>query len=349
MKIVAKPFGTSSFGEVVTCFTIRCGSAVAELLDYGCILRSLTVPDRSGTPTDVVLGYDDLDGYERNAGNYFGAVVGRHANRIGKGSFALGGHSYTLACNNGPNHLHGGLRGFDRYVWAHRLLSDNSICFSRLSPDGEEGYPGNLQLSVTYTLLETDGVALLRIDYDAQTDADTVVNLTNHSYFNLNGGGGTILDHQLLVHAASYTENDSDCLPTGVVAPVAGTPFDFRAFKPIGLDIAADHPQVAMFGGYDHNFCLDDTHGHPVAELWSQDSGIKLTTTTTKPGVQVYSSCAMGPNVGKGGCQYDRYSGVCLETQFWPNALACAQFPSPVLPADGRYCHTTTYGLSVVD
>lgn len=344
MAIIMRPFGTTDNGEKVSLFTIDNGNGcIAELLDYGCILRALIVPGRGDRPVDVTLGYDDIEGYQSHSGNYFGAVVGRYANRIGKSSFTLNGCEYKLAANNGENHLHGGLRGFNKYVWEATQLSLNSLSFSRISPDGEEGYPGNLRLQVTYTVEESN---VLRIDYSAICDADTVVNLTNHSYFNLSGQG-TVLDHLLKINAESFTENDSGCLPTGKIIPVEGTPFDFRKPCPIGDGIKSDYPQIAMFNGYDHNFCLEGSGLRSVAKLISPRSGIAMETLTTKPGLQLYTSCGLEEHTGKGGARYGQYSGVCLETQFYPNSMRCPNFLSPVLQAGKRYNHTTAYSFTI--
>ena len=333
MKTQTSIFGTLSDGRPVTAarLTNTRGMSVT-VLDYGATIQSLVVPDRCGRPVDVVLGYDTVAEYEANDG-YLGATVGRVANRIGGAAFALNGTTYPLAKNDGDNHLHGGLRGFDKYIWDMRAEDGRVIC-SRLSPDGEEGYPGNLSVTVTFTL--TDGGAL-RIAYDADTDADTPVNLTNHSYFNLDGSAD-VLAHRLQVFADRFCENDAGCLPTGRLLDVAGTPFDFRTEKALGADICADDEQLRLAGGFDHNFCLSGTR---AAVLRSEASGICLTVDTDRPGMQVYSSNCLTRRAGKGGHSMGRRGALCLETQLYPNALALSDFPSPVLRA-GRHLHSET-------
>ena len=251
MKITKRPFGTLADGTAVSCWTMENAHGLrAELLDYGATIRSVQVPDRAGRLIDVVLGYDDLAGYAGNP-SFYGATIGRFGNRIGGAEFALNGKTYWLAKNNGENHLHGGLRGFDKYVWQGTEEPDG-VRFTRVSPDGEEGYPGTLTVSVKFSW-QGDG---LMLHYTAQCDQDTILNLTNHSYFNLDGEG-TVQEQLLKIHADRYTPNDAGCLPTGELAPVAGTAMDFRAFKPIGKDADSDEPCVKPFRGYDVNFCLD--------------------------------------------------------------------------------------------
>ena len=333
MSVEMHPFGVTGRGEPVTLYCLRNeGGASVSVLDYGCTVQSLLMPNALGGLTDVVLGYDTLPEYEKNDG-YVGAVVGRMGNRVGKGQFTLNGKTYVLAVNDGENHLHGGLRGFDKYVWTAEFGRD-TLLFSRLSPDGEEGYPGNLRVTVAYTLT---GENELRIVYDADTDADTIVNLTNHSYFNL-AGGGSVLDHLLRVSADQITENDDGCLPTGRFLDVAGTPFDFRTAKPIGRDIEADDDQIRRGHGYDHNFVLTDRR---AAELSCPTTGIRMTLETDRPGVQVYSANWLTSRVGKGGAPIVPRDALCLETQQFPNAMVCPGFPSPVLRA-GEHLHTET-------
>lgn len=333
MAVVQKPFGFTGEGEPVTLFCLKnaAGASVA-VLDYGCTVQSLLVPNAQGGRTDVVLGYDTLREYEENDG-FLGAAVGRMGNRVGRGKFTLNGTTYSLALNDGENHLHGGCRGFDKRVFQIEAREDSLIC-SRLSPDGEEGYPGNLQVRITYTLTEKNE---LRIAYDADTDADTIVNLTNHSYFNL-AGGGSVLDHLLRVSADRFTENDRGCLPTGRFLDVAGTPFDFRVAKPIGRDLSREDLQLEYGRGYDHNFVLTDRR---AAELSCAATGIRLSVETDRPGVQVYSANSLAPRSGKGGAPMGPRDALCLETQLFPNAMACPQFPSPVLRA-GEHLHTET-------
>ena len=339
MSVTSFPFGKTSLDQPVTAWRIENGNLTVTVLDYGATIQSLTVPDRYGNPVDVVLGYDTAGEYEQSAG-YLGATIGRVGNRIGGACFTLNGKLYQLAKNNGENHLHGGIKNFSKVIWHAEAIGTDTVRFSRLSPDGEENYPGNLQVSVSFTL-SNDG---LTICYDADTDADTIVNMTNHAYFNLNGGGSA-LNHLLQVNAEKFTENDAGCLPTGKFFAVEGTPFDFRTAKPIGQDIGADHIQLRNGEGYDHNFVL--TGSRDAAVLYSEQSGICMTTRTTMPGVQVYSANHLTPRRGKNGASYDIRHAICLETQLFPNAMRCYSFPSPVLHA-GEHLHSeTAYLFSV--
>ncbi len=339
MSVTKTPFGTTRDGHAVTAYTIKnAAGASVTVLDYGATVQSLVVPNGLGGFTDVVLGYDTIAEYESRDG-YLGAAIGRVGNRIGGARFSLNGVEHVLAKNDGENHLHGGIKGFDKVMWAVEAR-ENAVACSYLSPDGEEGYPGNLAVTVTYTL--TDDNALV-IAYDADTDADTLVNLTNHSYFNLNGGG-TVLDHLLQVNADRFCENDGGCLPTGKLLPVEGTPFDFRAPKPIGRDIEADDEQLRRGGGYDHNFVLG---GMDAAALYSPETKVRMAVTTDMPGVQVYAAGGLTQRPGKGGSVMDRRGAVCLETQLFPNAMNCYGFPSPVLRT-GHHLHSeTTYKFTV--
>lgn len=340
MSVSAFPFGALSTGEVVTAYRIETSlGASVTLIDYGAAVQSLLVPDARGGLTDVVLGYDSAAEYQRNNG-HLGATIGRHGNRIGGAAFSLGGKVYQLAANNGPNHLHGGTRGFDKYLW-QADCGEDFVRFSRLSPDGEENYPGDLAVCVTYTLT---GDNTLRIVYDADTSADTVVNLTNHSYFNL-AGGGSALGTELLIHAQRFTELGEGTLPTGRILPVEGTPLDFRRFKPIGRDIGADCEQLRLGGGYDHNFVLSGRH---AACARSTASGIQMDVYTDMPGVQLYSANGLSARPGKGGRVMAEYFAFCLETQLFPNAMSCYGFPSPVLRAGCHLHSETDYAFSVI-
>lgn len=343
--VLQEPFGTTRNGTPVHRFRMEnANGASVTVMNYGCTITSILVPDRDGALTDVCLGYSTLAEYEQNNG-YLGAVVGRHANRIEKGLFTLNGQEYHLAVNDGPNHLHGGLCGFDKRVW-DASVSDNSVTFHRRSPDGEEGYPGNLEVYVTYTFTDDNR---LRLQYRAETDADTVVNLTNHCYFNLSGeGNGTIRDHILQIPAVSFTENDADCLPTGRILAVEGSPFDFRSPKEIGLEIGADCPQIKNGKGYDHNFVLNGGTGKKTAAvLASPRTGIEMTVTTNMPGVQFYSGNVLDGPIGKSGVPYEPNMGLCLETQYFPNAMQHPQFPSPVLKRGDMYVHDTEFSFGI--
>lgn len=336
-------FGRTEQGGTVTAYVLsnRRGARVT-ILDYGCTVQSLLVPDARGGLTDVVLGYDTVAEYEKNGG-FAGAVIGRVANRIGAGAFTLNGKPYFLARNDGPNHLHGGFRGFDKQLWKADE-GDGSLTFSRRSPDGEEHYPGNLDVTVTYSL---SGENELRITYDAETDADTVVNLTNHSYFNLHGGG-TVLSHTLQVFAEQFAENDPNCLPTGRLLPVEGTPFDFRKPKELGRDIDRRDTQLQYGGGYDHNYVLSEPGPlRRAAVLSGPETGIELTVLATQPGLQVYSGNALTPRNGKRGGTVDRRCALCLETQVFPNAMACPHFPSPILRKAEHYREETVYRFGI--
>jgi aldose 1-epimerase len=334
--ITKSAFGMTGTGEAVSAYRLtNSRGASAVLLDYGCTVQSLCVPDKTGVLTDVVLGFETVGEYEAHDA-YLGALIGRFANRIGGAEFTLNGKRYELAKNDGENHLHGGLRGFDKFVWNTEIAGD-ALVFRRLSPDGEENYPGNLSLRVTYTLTEDNALTIV---YEAETDADTLVNLTNHSYFRL--GGADVLGHELQVFADAFTENDVSCLPTGRILPVAGTAFDFRTPKAIGRDIGADDEQLRRGRGYDHNFVLSDTAAlKRAAVLTCAESGIRMKVFTTLPGMQVYSANMLGARQGKPGQPLFPRGAVCLETQMFPNAPALPHFPSAVLKK-GEHYHTIT-------
>ncbi|MBQ8303647.1 MAG: galactose mutarotase [Clostridia bacterium] len=337
MSITKRQFGFTRDGREVTCFIIASGNLKAEILDYGVTIRSLFVPDKNGKSVDVVLGYDTVQEYEENDG-YLGATIGRVGNRIRKGKFTLNGENYTLAVNNGPNHLHGGLKGFDKAVWKADE-KENSIVFSHFSPDGDEGYPGNLSVTVTVTL-EENGISL---DYAAETDKDTVINLTNHSYFNLNGKGD-VLEHTLKLNADKFNVGDSDCLPTGEIASVFGTVMDFTKEKTIGFGIDSSEPCVKLSGGYDSNFILS---GSPAAVLKSEESGIEMTVLTTEPGVQVYSANFLTPRKGKNGAKYTYRNALCLETQHFPDSIHHPEWPTCILKKGEKFESKTTYCFNV--
>ena len=338
MRVTTFPFGALSDGREVTAARLETtAGASVTVLDYGASVQALCVPDRDGALRDVVLGYDSAAEYEKNDA-YLGATIGRVGNRIGGAVFSLNGVTYPLAKNDGENHLHGGQRGFDKQFWKLDAAEDRIVC-TRVSPDGEEGYPGALHVSVCFTLTEDNA---LRIRYDADTDKDTLVNLTNHSYFNLSGGG-SVLGHRLRVNAERFCEGDAGCLPTGTLLDVAGTPFDFRQEKALGDDIGAGDVQLQRAGGYDHNFCLS---GRQAAVLYSPDTGIEMRVETDLPGMQVYTGNFLTKRNGKGGSVIDWRGAVCLETQLYPNALACYGFPSPVLRAGQHLRSETAYCFS---
>ncbi len=342
MSVSVKKFGITHAGEEVRAFTVtNDAGASCTLLDYGATVQALCVPNRNGDFTDVVLGFDTVDAYEKSTA-FLGATIGRVANRIGGASFSLGGKEYRLAKNDGNNTLHGGPCGFDRRIWRAEAVDEYTVRFSRLSPDGEENFPGNLDVSVTFRL--TRRGCTLNIIYDAVSDADTLVNLTNHSYFDLSGCGRA-MEQTLLINAERYLELGEGTLPTGQAAFVGGTPFDFRQPKAVGRDIGMHDRQLELGGGYDHNFCLS---GHHAAVLESPDTGIRMETFTSMPGMQLYSANFLGQQPGKGGVMTENRSAVCLETQLWPDAMNHWGFPSPVLRA-GEHLHSvTSYDFSVV-
>ena len=333
MAVEFTPFGRLRDGRQVTAAKLknRAGASMT-VLDYGATVQSLCVPNRDGSIVDVVLGYDSAEEYEKN-GDFLGATIGRVANRIGGAEFELHGKRYELAKNDGENQLHGGILGFDKRIWRMAAQGDSLLCW-RTSPDGEENYPGNLEVRVLFTLSEDNR---LIISYDADTDADTPVNLTNHSYFNLNGSGD-ILAHRLQLFAERICENDAGCLPTGRLLPVEGTAFDFRKEKEIGTDIGAEEKQLILAGGYDHNYVLA---GKKAAVVCGDQTGIELTVETDLPGVQFYTANMLGKRSGKGGRVIGPRSAFCLETQLFPNAMNCWGFPSPILHA-GEHLHTET-------
>ncbi len=349
--VTESSFGTMPDGAPVKRFTLTNAAGMeVQAITYGAILVSVKVPDRGGRFADVVVGHDTLDGY-LNRSRFFGALVGRYGNRIGGAQFALDGRTYTLAKNNGANHLHGGLKGFDKHVWQGAVVKDArgpSITLTRTSPDGEEGYPGTLVGSVTYTVSEKNE---LIIDYRATSDKPTHVNLTNHSYFNLAGeGSGDILAHLVTIDADSFTPVDAGQIPTGEIAQVAGTPFDFRKEAAIGARIDADHEQIRIGTGYDHNFVLRRTGpglAHAVRVV-DPASGRTMDVSTTEPGVQFYTGNKLdGSYNGKSGHAYGKRSALCLETQHFPDSPNKPAFPTTVLRPGQEYRSTTVYAFGL--
>jgi len=341
-------FGKMPTGEQVDVFTLTSGRGVeARITSYGAHLVSLKAPDRGGKPADIVLGFDDLDGYlTRN--RYFGSTVGRYANRIANGRFSIGGTQYTLAKNNGENHLHGGLKGFDKKLWQATAPREDAVTLRYVSEDGEEGYPGTLTTTVTYTLTDRNE---LRIDYEATTDKPTVLNLTNHSYFNLAGEGhGDILGHVVTLHADRFTPVDQGLIPTGELRSVDGTPFDFR--KPTAIGTRIDHPdeQLKRGRGYDHNFVVNGAMGtlRPAARVEEPRSGRVMEVLTTEPGVQFYTGNFLdGSARGKGNKPYNHRYGFCLETQHYPDSPNQPSFPTVLLKPGERFRSTTVYRFSI--
>jgi aldose 1-epimerase len=346
--ITQAPFGRAPDGSPVEIFTLRKpGGIEARICTYGGILVSLKVPDRDGHLDDVVLGYDHLEGY-LTLSPYFGAVVGRYANRIAKGAFALEGVTYALAANNGPNSLHGGRKGFDKVVWqaAHTgTASAPTLTLQYLSKDGEEGYPGNLSVTAVYSLTGDDG---LRLNLTATTDKTTIVNLSQHTYFNL-AGKGDILGHQVYIDADRFTPVDGTLIPTGELRPVEGTPFDFRQPAAIGARIEQDDEQLLHGRGYDHNFVLNHPIGRldVIARVTEPATGRVLEVLTTEPGVQLYSGNYLnGAIKGKGGQVYGKRAGFCLEAQHFPDSPNHAAFPSTTLKPGEVYQNTIIYRFS---
>ena len=341
------PFGTMPDGTPVELYTLAAGALSCQIITFGGSLQSLRVPDRSGRPVDVLLGFDALEPY-RTHGKSLGALVGRYANRIGGAKFSLNGQTYQLAANNnGVNHLHGGLVGFNQRVWTVEEAGDDRLALSLFSPDGEEGYPGNLTVRVTYTLTEEG----LTIGYRAECDRDTVCNLTNHAYFNLSGhDSGPVLDQTIQLLADRYTPTDPLSIPTGEIAPVEGTPMDLRRTAPIGARIGEDFPQLLQAGGYDHNWIPNGEAGtlRPIARAASPATGISMEVLSTLPGVQFYTGNYLdGCPAGKGGAAYANRWGFCLETQFYPDSPNHANFPSCVLRAGEVFDHTAAFRFHV--
>jgi aldose 1-epimerase len=367
VTVKKEPFGSVG-GQAVDRYTLSNGRVTAKILTYGGILQELWAPNRFGRLADVTLGFKTLDGYRSpeylTSNPYFGALIGRYGNRIALGKFTLDGNSYSLDINNPPNSLHGGFEGFNVKVWsAHsfRSRAGAGVALHYLSPAGEgctaghadnpctTGYPGDLDVNVTYTL---DRSNALHIDYRATTTAATVVNLTNHAYWNLAGeGSGTIYDHRLQIFGSHYTPVDPTQIPTGAIDPVAGTPFDFRAPHAIGERLRLNDPQLVYGRGYDHNFVLDrragDTRLRPAAVLSDPSSGRRLTILTTEPGLQFYSGNFLdGTLYGTSGRQYRQGDGVALETQHFPDSPNHATFPSTVLRPGETYKSSTVYAFS---
>ena len=349
MNIEKQPFGKTTDGKAVDIYTLvnKNGSEI-RITNYGGIIQSLKVPDRYGKLGDVVLGYDTVEEYIKNS-PYFGALIGRYGNRIGKGKFELDGKTYTLATNNNENHLHGGNVGFDKVLWNAKEISEDGapgLELSYLSKDGEEGYPGNLKVTVKYLWTDDDE---LKIDYTATTDKPTVVNLTSHGYFNL-AGKGDILKHELMINADKFTPVDAGLIPTGEMLPVAGTPFDFRTPKAIGKDINVDDQQIKYGPGYDHNFVLNrDEEGEMilVADVYDPETGRDMVVWTTEPGLQFYSGNFLdGTITGKGGWVYEKHAAFCLESQHYPDSPNKPQWPSTTLRPGEVYKSETVYKFS---
>jgi aldose 1-epimerase len=343
-------FGNMPDGTTIDLYTLKSSPIEARIMAYGAGIVSLRAPDRTGELRDIVLGFPDLKGYVENHSSsapwFFGSVIGRYANRIARASFSLDGKGFTLARNNGENILHGGPGGFHNVVWDAELIRDG-VAFHYFSKDGEEGFPGNLSVTVRYTLVQAE----LQIEYLATTDRPTVVNLTNHSYFNLSGAGrgGTILSHRLRLFGSRFTPIDSGLIPTGELWPVDGSPFDFRAPTAIGERIGADDEQLRFGNGYDHNFVLDDSSAElkQAAELHDPASGRTVEIWTTEPAIQFYSGNFLdGRSHGKNGVAYAKHAGLCLETQHYPDSPNHPEFPSTMLRPGQTFHSLTVYRFS---
>jgi aldose 1-epimerase len=347
-SIEVRPFGLLPNGFRADLYVLRNANGIeARITNFGATVVSIMAPDRHGKFADIVLGFDDLEGYAQHR-KFFGATVGRYANRIAGGRFILGSNNYSLATNNGPNHLHGGVQGFDRALWtAQDTRRKDAVVLRYRSADGEEGYPGNLDAEVVFTLTRDDA---LRIDYSAATDRPTPVNLTNHSFFNL-GSDTDILDHELKLAADRFTPVDASLIPTGELRAVAGTPFDFRAPARIGARVDADDAQLQRAGGYDHNFILAKKNGRldVAAEVYDRKSGRAMRVLTTEPGVQFYSGNFLdGSITGKKRKVYTHRTGFCLEAQHYPDSPNQPHFPSAILMPGDTYRQTTIYQFATL-
>jgi aldose 1-epimerase len=341
VKIKEKPFGTLSTGRKAMLYTIDNGSVSFSVTNYGCNITSIMVPNAKGDVDDIVLGYSTLEGYTRNP-VFFGCVVGRFANRVANATFAMGEKSYALTKNDGDNCLHGGKPGYHKMVWkadSYNNPREAGVVFRRLSESGEQGFPGNLDLRVSYGLTKKNEIV---IRYLAKTDEPTPVNLTNHTYFNLAGhDSGSVLDQQVQLFCDTYVPVDKHAIPSGKILEVSGTPFDFRSPKAIGKDIGS------VPGGYDHNWCVNQAGGspNPVAGVFDPKSGRAMTVHSTQPGVQFYTGNFLAGEIGKDGAKYDKNAGFCLETQHYPDTPNRGEFPSCTLLPGDRYRQETIWNF----
>ncbi len=342
-------FGTSKQGEAVSVYLLENkNGASVRVTDYGAALVSIIVPDKNGGMQDVLLGYDNVTGYENNT-CYFGAVIGRNGNRIANAQLTIDGVTYSLDSNDNENNLHSGEKGMDTIVWDVKEYTDNAITFTCKSADLEQGFPGNMDVQVTYVLTDEHAV---EIHYEAVSDKDTVANFTNHAYFNLEGhASGNVLGQELMLRASYYTPViDSKAIPTGEIAPVAGTPMDFTTAKTIGRDMEADDTQIKYGGGFDHNFVLDKEEKGAfelMAEAYAPGTGIVMEAYTDRPGVQFYSGNFITTQDGKQGAVYGKRQGFCLESQFFPNSVNEPKFEAPIIKAGEVYRSKTSYQFRV--
>ena len=342
MSIVTKSYGKTNNDQNVDLFVFTNGNGLkVKIINYGGTIVSIEAPDRAGHLADVVLGFDDIEGYQGAENPYFGACCGRYANRIAKGRFSIDGVDYQLAANNGKNALHGGLAGFDKKMWDAEIIGESAVKMRLVSPDGDENYPGTLKVEMTYTINDDNE---LRIDYVAETDKKTIVNLTNHSYFNL-AGGGSVHGHVIRINASRYTVVDDTSIPTGEVRTVAGTEMDLRVPTPIGKNIDA-----VQGLGYDHNYCINQAAENELtlaASVTEPGSGRTLECWTTEPGVQLYTGNYLDTVRGKGGAVHNKQEAFCLETQHWPDSPNQPAFPSTELPPGQTYTQTCIYKFGV--
>lgn len=344
-------FGTTKEGQDVSLITLKNKNGVTlSVMDYGAAIVSLIVPDKNGQPVDVVLGYPDVSSYEPDT-YAFGATIGRVGNRIAGASFRLDGKEYTLDANDGRQCLHGGFHGYHKRIWAYEVNEENcAVSFSLHSPDMDQGFPGALDITVTYSLDDQNG---LHIRYFALPDAPTLINMTNHTYFNLNGhDSGSVLDHEVTIHAGFFTESNNEVYPNGNILSVKGTPLDFTTPHTIGERIEADHEQIRFGGGYDHNYVLDNFEGdlRTAAYVYAPKTGITMTMDTDTPGMQFYTGNFINNGTpGKDGAVYNRRDGFCFESQDYPDAIHYTHFPSIVYEAGEPYVTETVYTFGTED
>lgn len=335
-------FGATKNGEKASCYVLKNSKGMeAVVSDFGASLLKLYVPDKDGKTQDVVLGYETLEDYE-NGGDSLGATVGRVANRIGMAEFELSGKKYELTKNdNGKNTLHGGIDFYNKRMWDVKEEDDTHVVFALVSPDGDQGFPGEVKIEVSYTITEENE---LKIHYHAIPDQDTLLNMTNHSYFNLSGhASGTAWNAKVWIDADAFTETDAELIPTGTVVPVEGTPMDFRKEKVVEKEIGADYTPLKLAGGYDHNWVLNGKGFRKAASAESEETGIKMEVYTDLPGIQFYSGNFLAGSKGKEGAVYEKGYGICFETQYFPDAIHKENFESPITKAREVYDTTTVY------
>lgn len=347
MSVIKESFGSSKDGKELFLFTLKNDKIKAQVTNLGATIVSVVLQDKNENDTDVILGYDTSEEYYKN-NFFFGAVIGRSGNRIDKGCFELNGKTYQLDINDNDNNLHSGLNGFDKRTWEVERVGDDSVTFSLKDADLEQGYPGNFDVCITYTLTEEGSLVL---HYEGTCDQDTVANMTNHVYFNLGGhGSGTILNHEMTMLTSKYTPiRDYQAIPTGEIASVEGTPMDFTTTHVIGERIDDDFAQLTYVGGYDHNYVIKQDKGtvEKFAEVYNPKTGICLEAFTDLPAFQFYAGNFITPHKGKGGADYDKRGGFCLESQFIPNSINQEGFAKPILKAGEKYDTMTTYRFSV--